>query len=109
MRIVPLIALVSLSGLVAGAALGAVSRATVSQKGRMFSVERLEIRKGESLTFLNDDSVPHNIVSRSAGNEFDLGPQPTGAATDVTFAVAGEAKVVCAIHPRMRMTVKIVE
>ena len=109
MRIAPLLALVSLSGLAAGAALGAVSHATVSQKGRMFSIDRIEIRRGESVTFLNDDTVPHNIVSRSPGNEFDLGSQPTGAATDVTFAVAGEARVICAIHPRMKLTVKVAD
>jgi plastocyanin len=53
--------------------------------------------------------VPHNIISTSKGNEFNLGSQPPGAATDVTFKEVGEAQVICAIHPRMKMTVKITD
>jgi len=41
----------------------------VTQKGRLFSVESITIKKGDTITFLNDDSVPHNIMSTSAGNE----------------------------------------
>jgi plastocyanin len=82
---------------------------TITQKGRIFSSESVTIKKGEALTFVNDDTVPHNIVSTSKGNEFNLGSQPPGAATDVTFKEAGEALVICAIHPRMKMTVKIAE
>ena len=63
----------------------------------------------ESVTFANDDTVPHNIISASKGNEFNLGSQPPGAATDVTFKESGEAQVICAIHPRMKMTVKITD
>jgi plastocyanin len=82
---------------------------TIAQKGRIFSSENASIRKGETLTFLNDDSVPHNIMSSSKGNEFNLGSQPPGASTDVTFKEAGEVQVICAIHPRMKMTVKVTE
>jgi hypothetical protein len=52
------------------------------------------------------DNVPHNIASTSKGNEFNLGSQPPGASTDVTFTAVGEAQVVCAIHPRMKMMVQ---
>ena len=82
---------------------------TITQKGRIFSSESVTIKKGEALTFVNDDTVPHNIVSTSKGNEFNLGSQPPGAATDVTFKEAGEALIICAIHPRMKITVKIAE
>ena len=82
---------------------------TITQKGRLFSSESITIKRGESVTFANDDTVPHNIVSASKGNEFNLGSQPPGAATDVTFKESGEAQVVCAIHPRMKMTVKITD
>ena len=75
----------------------------------MFSSESVSIKKGATLTFLNDDSVPHNIISTSKGNEFDLGSQPPGASTDVTFKEAGDVQVICAIHPRMKMVVKVTE
>jgi plastocyanin len=75
----------------------------------MFSSENATIKRGETLTFLNDDSVPHNIMSTSHGNEFNLGSQPPGSSTDVTFKEMGEVQVICAIHPRMKMTVKVTE
>jgi plastocyanin len=93
-----------------GLSVGALAaNTTIAQKGRMFSSEQATIRKGEALTFLNDDSVPHNIMSTSAGNEFNLGSQPPGASTDVTFKLAGDVQVICAIHPRMKMMVKVTE
>ena len=93
-----------------GLSVGALAaNLTIMQKGRMFSSESVTIKKGETLTFLNDDSVPHNIMSTSQGNEFNLGSQPPGASTDVTFKLAGEVQVICAIHPRMKMMVKVSE
>jgi len=100
------LALVVLMGLTVGAL---AANLTITQKGRIFSSESVTIKKGEALSFVNDDTVPHNIVSTSKGNEFNLGSQPPGAATDVTFKEAGEALIICAIHPRMKMTVKIAE
>ena len=75
----------------------------------MFSSESLAIKKGETITFLNDDTVSHNIISTSKGNEFNLGSQSPGTSTDVTFKVAGDVQVLCAIHPRMKLMVKVSE
>jgi len=99
------------AGLVLGALGGAAlaAKETIGQKGRRFSADHVTIRKGEALTFLNDDNVPHNVISTSRGSEFDLGSQRPGTATDVRFTSAGEAEVICAIHPRMKMLVTIVE
>jgi plastocyanin len=94
----------------AGLSVGALAaNMTITQKGRVFSSENVVIKKGDMLTFVNDDSVPHNILSTSKGNEFNLGSQPPGASTDVTFKEAGDVLVICAIHPRMKMTVKVSE
>jgi len=93
-----------------GLSVGALAaNLTISQKGRMFSSENITIKKSETLTFLNDDSVPHNILSTSKGNEFNLGSQPPGASTDVTFKETGDVLVICAIHPRIKMMVKVTE
>ncbi len=105
MRLITLIPVVFL-GLSAGAL---AANLTISQKGRAFSSETITLKKGGTLTFMNDDSIPHNIMSTSGGNEFNLGSQPPGASTDVTFKEAGDVLVICAIHPRMKMTVKVSE
>ena len=95
--------------LVALSALGEAADHQVAQKGRLFSVESITVKKGDTITFVNDDSVPHNIMSTSSGNEFNLGSQGPGTSTPVTFNQAGDFEVICAIHPRMKMTVKVTE
>jgi plastocyanin len=99
--------------MVLGGALGSLSAVAltsnqvISQHGRRFSIDGVTVKKGMALTFLNDDTVPHNVVSISKGNEFDLGSQLPGTSTDVTFTTAGEVNVICAIHPRMKMVVTV--
>ena len=95
--------------ILAGLSVGALAAANqvIHQQGRVFSSESVTIKKGEALTFLNDDSVPHNLLSASKGNEFNLGSQAPGTSTDVTFKQAGDVQVLCAIHPRMKMMVKV--
>jgi plastocyanin len=80
---------------------------TIRQSGKVFSSESVTVKKGDSLTFLNDDSIAHNVMSSSKGNEFNLGAQAPGASTPVTFKEVGDVQVVCAIHPRMKMSVKV--
>lgn len=106
MRQSTLLAVVILAGFSAGAM---AANQVIGQKGRIFSSESITIKKGTMLTFANDDSVPHNIYSISKGNEFNLGSQSPGTATDVTFNAIGEAEVICAIHPRMKMTLKVTD
>ena len=104
MRKLAFLTLVVLAGLSAGAL---AANLTITQKGRMFSSENATIKKGETLVFVNDDTVPHNIFSTSTGNEFNLGSQSPGASTNVTFNEVGEALVMCAIHPRMKLTLNV--
>jgi plastocyanin len=106
MKIATLIAIAASAGMCVGAY---ASSYTVGQKGRAFSVTHLEIRRGDVVGFFNDDNVPHNISSSSAGNMFNLGSQASGTSTPVTFTTAGEVEVHCLIHPRMRLTVKVTE
>jgi len=96
--------------IVGGLSTGALAaNEVIHQQGRAFSTESITVKKGEALTFLNDDTVPHNIMSASKGNEFNLGSQAPGSSTDVSFNEAGDVLVICAIHPRMKMTVKVVD
>jgi len=106
MRTLPLLTLLIVSGFSVGAL---AANQMVNQKGRVFSMQNVSIKKGSALTYFNDVNVPHNIMSSSAGNEFNLGSQPPGNATDVTFKSAGDVQVICAIHPRMKMMVNVTD
>jgi len=106
MRPSSLFVLAILGGLSTGAL---AATEVIHQQGRTFSSESVTVKKGEALTFFNDDTVPHNIMSTSKGNEFNLGSQAPGSSTDVKFNEVGDVTVICAIHPRMKMMVKVVD
>jgi len=106
MRRLAVFVLVISAGLSAGALAG---NQMVHQQGRVFGPDSVTIKKGDALTFVNDDTIPHNIMSASKGNEFNLGSQGPGMSTDVTFKEAGDVQVICAIHPRMKMMVKVTD
>jgi plastocyanin len=94
---------------VAGGTLAFAAEKTIGQKGKQFSEKQVAIKKGDTLVFVNDDNIAHNIMSRSAGNTFNLGSQMPGKSTPVTFDKVGDIEVICAIHPGMKMAVKVAE
>ena len=90
-----------------GSVVAFAAERTISQKGRAFSEAAITVKKGETLVFVNDDNIAHNIMSTTAGNEFNLGSQSPGSSSNVTLSNSGEVQVLCAIHPRMKMTVTV--
>jgi plastocyanin len=95
---------------VAGAVVAAfAAEHTVNQKGKKFSVSEIAVKKGDKVAFVNDDNVAHNIFSATAGNDFNLGSQAPGSSASVTFDKAGDVDVMCAIHPLMKMKVKVAD
>ena len=93
---------------VSGAAVAAfAAEQTVTQKGKVFSKPEVTLKKGDTIVFVNDDTVAHNIYSATAGNDFNLGSQPPGKSVSVTFDKPGDIDVMCAIHPLMKMKVKV--
>jgi plastocyanin len=81
----------------------------VFQKGRTFSVAALSVGPGTQVIFVNDDTVPHNIMSDARDNAFDLGLELPGSAIPVSFTRTGIVTVICAIHPRMQMTITVTD
>ena len=80
---------------------------TVLQDGKKFSAPAVTIKTGETVTFTNQDPVTHNVYSSTSGMAFDLKTQKPGESTTIKFDHAGEAEVQCAIHPQMKMKVKV--
>jgi len=80
---------------------------TISEKGKVFSQSEITIKVGDTLVFLNDDNVAHNVMSTDPNNSFNLGLLPPGSSTPVSFNAAGEITILCAIHPSMKMTVNV--
>lgn len=82
-------------------------RHVVGQLGKQFSAAQVTLKRGEAIQFVNDDTVTHNVFSKSEANPFNLKLQPPGDAQLVRFARPGTVVVRCAIHPMMRLEVTV--
>ena len=61
------------------------------------------INAGDSVTWVNDDDVPHDAV----GNGWSTSLLAKGDSDSVTFRQAGRYRYSCSIHPQMRSAVVV--
>lgn len=101
--------IVMTAAFLSGAVVAYAAERTITEKGKVFSETEVTVKKGETLNFLNDDNIVHNVMSTSAGNEFNVGAVKPGISTPVTFKTAGVVQVICAMHPSMKMRVTVTE
>jgi plastocyanin len=69
----------------------------VTIKNFAFSPSALTIKKGTTVTWTNEDSVPHTIKS----DTFNSGTLNTGNKFQFTFSSTGTFDYSCGIHPQM--------
>lgn len=80
----------------------------VAQRGRAFQPGELELRRGATVRFVNDDGrLLHHAYAKGDGFSFDTGEQAAGTAVDVRFSTPGTFTVQCGIHPKMRLQVSV--
>jgi plastocyanin len=79
----------------------------VDQKDKQFHPQKLKVKAGDSVKFVNSDSYFHNVFSLSDAKTFDLGSYPQGQSRSVKFDTPGVIEVECAIHPGMKMTITV--
>jgi plastocyanin len=80
----------------------------VSQKGRLFQPAEMTVKAGDAILIVNDDAdLRHHAYIDSDAIKFDSGDQEPGSKTTVKFPVAGTFDVLCAIHPKMKLTVHV--
>jgi plastocyanin len=100
--------LLTLAGAASGLAIAAPGGIVVSQKGRAFQPGELSLKRGDTVSIVNDDGdLLHHAYVDSETFSFDSGDQEPGSRTDVVFSVAGEFKVLCGIHPKMKLLVHV--
>ena len=105
MRMAALIAIAALFGAADAYAEGV----TVFQEDKKFSDAEVTIKAGQAVIFANKDPITHNVYSKTPGMSFDLRTQKPGESSEVKFDRAGESDVQCAIHPQMKMKIKVTE
>ena len=80
-----------------------------------FNPNPVQISVGDTITWTNEDSQPHTVVSGSNGTpdgKFDSSPNfnpliAPGQTYEHTFTEAGENPYYCALHPNMVGTVSV--
>jgi len=73
----------------------------VAMKNMKFSPATIEIKKGDTVEWKNDDITPHTATSAT----FDSGSIASDAAWRHTFKEAGNFPYTCTFHPVMKGTV----
>jgi len=71
------------------------------------SVESMDIKKGDRVTFKNSDSISYEIYSKSVAKPFDLGVMKSGVAKHVIFKKPGEVEVSCKLHADMYLEIVV--
>lgn len=93
-----------------GLALAAIGAPTlhVSQKGRAFQPNAVILQRGASVEIVNDDGdLLHHVYIDSPTFSFDSGDLKPGSKTLVAFTEGGTFAVLCGIHPKMKLTVRV--
>jgi len=80
------------------------SNNTVEIKNFAFNPPAITIKKGQTITWTNNDSASHTITS--TGN-FDSGVIAPGGQWSFTFNQTGTFDYICTIHPTMKGTVVV--
>lgn len=80
----------------------------IRQKDKKFDKTTIEVEPGDKIIFHNDEKdVTHNVYSLGPKNQFELKTQAPGSSSEVEFKEEGETEVECAIHPNMKLKVKV--
>ena len=80
----------------------------VSQKNRDFHPGSLTVDNNQKVTIVNDDGdLLHHVYVESDTFNFDSGDQQPGGSARITFNVPGDFKVLCGIHPKMKLLVHV--
>ncbi len=72
---------------------------TVQIEGMKFVPERLEVKAGDTVTWVNKDFVPHTVTAKTAGVE--SGDIAQGKRWTFKAARKGELDYICRLHPVM--------
>ena len=88
------------------AAASCAGMATVAQRGRAFAVPSVQVARGDTVRFVNEDAFLHQIFIESPAFRYESEEQEPGKNVDVRFASAGTFTVRCHIHPKMALQVE---
>ena len=72
-----------------------------------FSIPNLSVKKGETVRFVNHDTIPHTITSDTGA--FESGNIAPNAEFSKTFSTVGTFSYHCSYHPSMKGSITVTE
>ncbi len=78
---------------------------TVSIEGMKFVPERLEVKAGDTVNWVNKDLVPHTVTAAAASIE--SGSIAANASWKLKTSKKGEIDYVCRFHPGMHASLVV--
>jgi plastocyanin len=88
----------------------AAGTTSVDIKLFQYKPKELDVKKGDTVTWMNGDAIEHSVTSGKPGkptNAFDSGFFTQGGSFSHTFGEAGSFTYFCKRHPNMQATVKV--
>jgi len=80
----------------------------ITIKNFAFDPPSLTVKTGTGVTWINQDTAPHAIVSDTGSPaSFSSGSLPSGASYTFTFTRAGTYPYICSIHPSMKGSITV--
>jgi plastocyanin len=89
------------------AAVAATSAGTIQIKNYAFAPASATVAVGTKVTWVNEDSVPHTVTSKSGPASFDSGQIAPGASYSAIFETPGTYSYYCIDHPQMTATITV--
>lgn len=85
-----------------GAMTAQAAQSSVTIKGFAFSPTPLTVNVGDTVTWTNMDTAPHNATADNGG--FKTADMQQGQSASVTVTTPGTYTYICTIHPNMKAT-----
>lgn len=89
------------------AAVAATSADTIQIKNYAFAPASATVPVGVKVTWVNEDSVPHTVTTKSGPASFDSGQVAPGASYSAIFETPGTYSYYCIDHPQMVATITV--
>lgn len=76
----------------------------VSMSNMKFGTIPADLKVGDSIVWVNKDSVPHTVTARNRGFDLRIGPGRRGR---LNLTNAGTVPIYCSLHPAMRGSLSV--
>lgn len=80
---------------------------TVRMEDSDYVPASVDARVGDTLVFVNEDVLEHEVLVLTPGHGVDLGKQAPGDVAELPLGKAGSFEAECVFHPQMHLEVHV--